>query len=256
MGRETKHKEQSICIVGAGRSLCELPRDYVFPCDTMALNVSTIAPQFYDMETESFWQSWNYAMFIDSNIKNKKYFPEYYYFQKSINNPDGVVYIPDRPAYWGGVDGKNIVKVKLPSTYKTVLLAALGMVRSLGYGRIILLGCDFCRIDLYRYWWETDDAILNHPANRSALIKAEREKYIVKESGKVKVVDRKFKHNQTTTSYCKDTGGNKVLCDNLYRRQIDSVMEMIEKLEDEGIYVAKYLDIGMLNIPVVKSMEA
>lgn len=222
----------------------------------MALNVSTIAPQFYDMEREAFWQSWDYAVFIDSNIKNKNYFPEYYYYQKSINNDDGVVYIPDRPAYWGGVDSDNVVKVQLPSNYKTVLLAALGIAESLGYGRIILLGCDFCRIDLYRYWWETEDAILNHPANKNALIKAVREKYVVKESGKVKVQDRKFAHNQTTTSYCKDTGGNKVLCDNAYRRQMDSVMKVIEGLEDEGIEIVKYLDVGMLNIPVIRSMEA
>lgn len=247
--------DNTLIIVGAGRSLCDIPQDHVFGHDTMALNVSTIAPQFYDHKTETFHHSWTYACYIDAAVKNKMYFPEYYYWQKAINNKSGVVFIPNRPQHWGMRISPNVFYADIPKSYKTVLLAALKIAKNRDYEKVILVGCDFCRTGLYRYWWETEDWILNHPLNENAQIKAKRETYTERKSGKVQVHSRIRHFDCTVTEYTEDSGGNKVLCDDTYKRQIKTVVNLIYELSDDNFTVFKYKDVGMLEIPVIDNLE-
>lgn len=240
---------RTIAIIGSGTSLAELPHSYRFPdtVDTMALNSATVAPQFYDMVNEKWNQSWTYAMFIDSAFGTKKYFPESYAFKVSLANPDGITYLLKNN--FVVAQASNIRWLDKKVAGGSVLCPALLKAEELGYDRIILFGCDYCRRNDHRYWWETDPAILRHPRNNT-LINAIPDQYEYKTSGSLQIHERRRPQTGYILLPQKAQNGETVYAENIYQKQMETSKAIMDRLTTEkGIAIFKWGEWGMLDIP-------
>lgn len=242
---------KTLNIIGAGYTLTELPYDYRFTQDTMALNVSTVAPWFYDWQAEKFHTSWTYAMFIDGAVRNKYFFPEWYYYRKSIENEGGKTYLTNR--FLGYVPDeceKNVEWMLGIPKYKTVMLPAMIKGRELGYDRIVLFGCDMCRQTCgRRYWWEDYAPITEHAGNAKAMVSARPDKYAPTTQGHWHVHTRTNRDEEHAEHA--DTAGNTVLVSAYYTRQRGIIEGLAGELQKGGVEVVKFGAGGMLNIPVI-----
>ena len=248
---------KQINIIGAGYDLNRIPTDYVFKNDTFALNVSAIAPQFYDYDTDKYHHSWTYSIMVDPVIAKPHYFPEYLYFKAAINNKSGITYIASgvfkrnniSPSHFNGV------RILPDKKYRQVILPALDLIEGLSYERIVLVACPYCTMGengLMRYWWEdTDycDKIMKHPKNRGA-VKAQGVKIqkVTKSGKNIEALDRK----NMRANYIKelDTGNNNVRITRFQNNQRKIVESKIAEMVKSGIEIVKFGNTGMLKLDV------
>jgi len=261
---------KTLAIIASGTSLNQLPRDFVFPdgMDTMTLNTAAIAPQFYDMKTDKWHKSWTYSMFIDSEFEKKYYFPECYAFQQAVKNTEGTTYLLKgnfHQAY-----GSNIQWITSKVAGGSVLCPALLEAHRLGYKRIVLFGCDYCRrqekdsggegegegedegerkMGWHCYWWEIDPDYYTHPKNNT-LISAGSDGYKEEVNGKVTITLRKSPPNWRQIDKIQAPNGEMVLSENTYTNQMAASGEIMDRLRGEGVEIFKYSDAGLLDIPI------
>jgi len=243
---------KTLAIMGSGTSLNELPRDYRFTMDTMVLNVAVILPQFYDVVNEQWRKSWTYAVMIDSNLENRKYFPERYAFDVAMANPDGVTYLLKGKFHPPQDSNHRIIEKKVPGG--NVLCSALLEARKLGYDRLILFGCDNCRRDDKRYWWETDETVLNHPRNNT-LIGAVPDSYEHKDNGKVTIRNRRTPQTWELLIPIIALNGETVYAENTYKRHMERSEAIMEELKGEGVEIFKFTDIGLFDLDCIKDVD-
>jgi len=251
---------KTLNIIGAGLTLNRIPADHVFKNDTLVLNVSIIAPQFYDYDADTFHHSWTYSMMVDPAIAKPYYFPEYLYFRAAMNNHDGTTYASTALFNRNKLPVPVGVKLMPDIKYQQVILPALELAKHLNYERVILIACPYCSMgkdSLQRYWWEDADycdRIIKHPKNRGA-VKAEGVKVQrVTRSGKhIDALNRK----NTTATYLKeiDTGMNDVRVTRFQKKQKLALMSKIKQIRGAGFEVFKYGDYGMLDIPVMDNLD-
>jgi hypothetical protein len=237
--------------------MLEVPPDHIYCNDTMALNVSTIAPQFYDYESESFHHSWTYGMFIDHVIGNKFYFPEYLYFRKSVENDEGILYINSRMVKGDDKKRPNLRLLPARNKVKMVLAPALAHAKALGYNKAILVGCDYCLIDRKRYWWEYPeycDGILAHESNKYKPVLAkglEFKKETVKNKPPTNGNVRSIAVDKSCYEY-RDRFKHTSQYSNVKTTDSDNILT---GLVDENFEVYKFRDMGMLKLPVVDELD-
>jgi hypothetical protein len=258
---ENKRDSKTLAIIGAGTSLNELPRDFVFFCDTFALNCSAIAPQFYNITTEIFHHSWTYAVMVDDPFAKWQYFPELYAYKASIANANaggcaGKLFLSDKLMRVQDKTGLERVVYSEYSKSCGVLAVALKRAKLMGYERLVLIGVDYCRRNQQRYWWENDSKITNHTGNAKAVIKATSDKWIVYEGhpdddgevwyqlytrqGKKTIVHPKIAPN-----------GELVYVEKMYRTQLECANILINQLMSEGMAIFKLGNTGLLDIPAL-----
>lgn len=251
---------KTIAIIGTGTSLNELPRDFVFPdgVDTMTLNTAAIAPQFYDIKTETWREKgWTYCMFLDADFAKHFIFPECHAYHAAMARHDGIKYITDR-LMSRGHNFTNVQRVHA-NPGGSVLCPALNKAHELGYRRIVLVGCDYCRRKdengNYRtYWWETDPDYLTHPRNNT-LIPAGSDAYKLESNGKVTISLRKAPGNWRQIDMITAPNGEEVLAENLYKEQMGFSNAIMDKLMGEGVAIFKYKDFGLLSVPSLDSLD-
>jgi hypothetical protein len=194
---------------------------------------------------------------IDDAFKNKRYFPEKYVFDVALSNPDGIVYLSDSLT---PKDVPGNVRVLDPKKGQRprgcgVFGCALAILRELGYERIILVGCDYCRRGRLRYWWETDLDMLQHPENMKHIKKAIPDDWTPQphmDRGSTKYFRLRLrKGGSRYVRTHKAPNGELVYIENQYLKQRNVAHQMIKALNDEGVSVVKFTDTGLLEIPSI-----
>ena len=263
---------KTIVIIGAGTSLMEIPPNHVFTNDTMALNVSTIAPQFFDYKTESFHHSWTYGVFIDKMIASNFYFPERLYYSKSIANHAGILYLGDRLITPDLLKLPNVRSIPVKKGQKMVLVPSIIEAKRLGYEHVILVGCDFMLYDARRYWWEYPEyepGILMHPNGKGvvnatglSLIKIKKVSTQVDADDVRTIAYDKYEHHykdrhgdeRVYVPVCDTRDGTGLMSSLLYK-QYNIFKSVMGGLVDSTFKVSKYTGMGMLDVPVVDNLN-
>jgi len=187
-------------------------------------------------------------MFIDSEFGKNYYFPESYAFKQSLKNTDGITYLLQGNFTIPEADNIRWVKSKVAGG--SVLCPALLEAPKLGYDRLVLFGCDYCRRGDHRHWWETDDNILHHPKNNT-LVPAKSDRYDHKQNGRVIIYNRRKPEDWQLLEPLTTSNGETVYADNSYLRQMAHSNEILDKLRGDGMEIFKWGEWGLLDIPSI-----